>query len=94
MEYLFIPRDGNQETIACGLEEYRRLPKMNLVARYNQAQKLGIVGFHAQAQRLVALHLTFKAVFNSSQLSSNNNSLFVYRVPLHLKTTIGFITIK
>lgn len=68
MEYLFIPRDGDKETIACLLEEYRRLPKMNLVAQYNQAQKLGIVGFHAQEQRLVALHLTFKAVFNSSPI--------------------------
>ena len=68
MEYLFIQRKGDKEAIACLLQEYRELSKLALVTEYNQAQKIGIVGSHSQAQRLVAIHLAFKAVFNSSPI--------------------------
>jgi hypothetical protein len=84
MEYLFIQREGDKEAIACLLQEFRELSKLALVTEYNQVQKTGIVGSHAQAQPLVALHLAFKAVFKPHQLSSNNNSLLAYRVRLHL----------
>lgn len=68
MEYLFIQREGDKEAIACLLQKYRELSKLDLVTEYNQVQKIGIVGSHAQAQRLVALHLAFKAVFETSPI--------------------------
>jgi hypothetical protein len=72
MEYLFIQREGDKDAIACLLQEYRELSKQTLVTEYNRAQNIGILGSHAQAQRLVALHLAFKAIFKTSPIIIEN----------------------
>lgn len=91
MEYLFIQRAGDKEKIACLLNKYRHLSKLDLVAQYNQAQKTGIVGAHAQAQRLVALHLAFTAVFETSPIIIENQIIIRLTGAIELENDIwGF----
>jgi hypothetical protein len=73
MEYVFIQRSGDRERIAEYLEELTQLSKIELVNRYNNAVRIGILGVHAQAQMIVALNLAFTKSFGSSPIKIDKN---------------------
>ena len=82
MEYLFIQREGDKAEIFKLYNEFKLLSKLDLVTEY-QAQKICIVGSHAQAQRLVALHLAIKTVFKTSPI------IIELQLIIRLSCTIG-----
>jgi len=75
MEYLFIQRSGDRDKIMELLIEFKRCSKQELVDRYNSAVSIGIVGVHAQAQMLVALHNAFKVAFEKSPIKIVDNAI-------------------
>lgn len=75
MEYLFIQRPGDKEEILELLNNFREYSKEELIEDYNKAVEIGIVGSRAQAQKLIALNITFKTIFSSSPIKIENNIL-------------------
>ena len=75
MEYLFIQRLGDREKIIAQLNEFKTCSKEELVARYNRTVEIGIVGSHAQAQMIVALHQAFRAAFEKSPIKIVDNAI-------------------
>ena len=75
MEYLFIQRVGDREKIIAQLNEFKTCSKEELVARYNRTVEIGIVGSHAQAQMIVALHQAFRAGFEKSPIKIVDNAI-------------------
>jgi hypothetical protein len=75
MEYLFIQRLGDREKIIAQLNEFKTCSKEELVARYNRTVEIGIVGAHAQAQMIVALHQAFRAAFEKSPIKIVDNAI-------------------
>jgi len=73
MEYLFIQRQGDKEQIIEFLLEFNCKSQNELVSIYNRNVEIGIVGAHAQAQRLVALHHAFKNTFGTSPIKVEDN---------------------
>jgi hypothetical protein len=75
MEYLFIQRIGDREKIIAQLNEFKTCSKEELLARYNRTVEIGIVGSHAQAQMIVALHQAFRAAFEKSPIKIVDNAI-------------------
>jgi hypothetical protein len=75
MEYLFIQRVGDREKIIAQLNEFKTCSKEELLARYNRTVEIGIVGSHAQAQMIVALHQAFRAAFEKSPIKIVDNAI-------------------
>lgn len=75
MEYLFIQRQGDRDQILNWYDQLKLLSKSALVDRYNQVVQLGIVGSHAQAQMIVAMHHVFITVFGQSPIVIQDNVL-------------------
>lgn len=75
MDYLFILQPSEKSIIMDLIIEFKKIPKEELVENYNNAVSLGIVGSRAQAQRLIALNVAFKASFNSSPIKIIDNML-------------------
>ena len=73
MEYLFIQRPGDREKIMEMLGNFKKNSKQELVTSYNNSVTTGIVGVHAQAQMLVALHNAFGATFGKSPIKIEDN---------------------
>lgn len=73
MEYLFIQRPGEKEEILELLNNFKEYSKEALVEDYNKAVEIGIVGSRAQAQKLIALNITFNTVFSTSPIKIENN---------------------
>ena len=75
MDYIFIERDGDKNTI----EEYKKnaLAKdtKTLVQDYNEQCRMGIVGVHEQALCLVGMSLAFKERFCESPIYLEGNTL-------------------
>jgi hypothetical protein len=75
MEYVFIQRPGDREAVAAIVKEFEKLSKSQLVNQYNRMVQIGIVGVHAQALRIVALHNVFNRVFGISPIGVEDNVL-------------------
>lgn len=75
MEYVFIQRPGDKEEILELLNNFKEYSKEELIEDYNKAVEIGIVGSRAQAQKLIALNITFKTIFSSSPIKIENNIL-------------------
>jgi hypothetical protein len=75
MDYLFILQPSEKSIITDLIIEFKKLPKEELVENYNNAVSLGIVGSRAQAQRLIALNVTFNYSFHSSPIKIIDNML-------------------
>ena len=73
MEYLFIQRPGDREKIMELVGKFKKNSKQELVTYYNSSVTTGIVGVHAQAQMLVALHNAFGATFGKSPIKIEDN---------------------
>jgi len=75
MDYLFILQPSEKSIIMNLIIEFKKYPKEELVENYNNAVSLGIVGSRAQAQRLIALNVTFNSTFSSSPIKIIDNML-------------------
>jgi hypothetical protein len=75
MEYLFIQRIGDREAVGRIIDELNKYPKEKLIEAYNNQVRIGIVGAHAQAQRIVALNIIFNHVFKRSPIVIQDNVL-------------------
>ncbi|MDP5027366.1 MAG: hypothetical protein NWQ14_04010 [Flavobacterium sp.] len=75
MEYVFIQRPSDKEEILELLNNFKEYSKEELIEDYNKAVEIGIVGSRAQAQKLIALNITFKTIFSSSPIKIENNIL-------------------
>jgi hypothetical protein len=75
MEYLFIQRVGDREKIIELIKEFKQYSKEELITRYNTTVDVGIVGVHAQAQMIVALHQAFRASFEKSPIKIVDNAI-------------------
>ena len=84
MEYLFIQRAGDREKIMELLIEFKQCSKEELVSRYNRSVELGIVGVHAQAQMLVALHQAFRIVYGKSPINIVENAIISFTGKIEL----------
>ena len=73
MQYVFIQRPGDREKIIELAATFKLKSKQELVESYNNSVKVGIVGVHAQAQMLVALHNAFKNAFGKSPITIEEN---------------------
>jgi|GEM_PF-1194088 hypothetical protein len=69
MEYMFIIREGDKEAIFELKNNFKKSPKSDIIAAYNNCVKIGIVGAHAQAQRILALHFIFISIFEKSPIN-------------------------
>ena len=84
MEYVFIQRPGDREAVGIIIQEFEKLSKPQLVDQYNRLVQIGIVGVHAQALRIVALHLVFNSVFGSSPIIVEDKILIKLSGPIVL----------
>lgn len=73
MEYLFIQQETDLPIILNLFKEFKLLSKQELVYRYNNNVRIGIVGSQAQAQMLIALYNAFNLSFGSSPIKIENN---------------------
>ena len=73
MEYMFIKREGDNEAVSELINNFKKLPKSDIIAAYNNCVKIGIVGSHGQAQRIVALHIVFNSIFSKSPINVEQN---------------------
>lgn len=75
MKYLFIQCPGDKEEILELLNNFKEYSNEALVEDYKKAVEIGIVGSHAQAQKLIALNITFYTIFSTSPIKIENNVL-------------------
>lgn len=73
MEYVFIQRQGDKEAVKELIDSFKKLSKIDLIKEYNSEVKIGIVGSHAQAQRIVALNIVFMSIFRKSPIKVEQN---------------------
>lgn len=75
MEYLFIQRPGDKNEILKLLKKFKEYSNEELIKDYNKAVEIGIVGSRAQAQKLIALNISFNIIFRNSPIKIENNIL-------------------
>ncbi len=73
MEYVFIQQETDLPIILKLFKEFKLLSKHELVFRYNNNVRIGIVGSRAQAQMLIALYNAFNFSFGSSPIKIEDN---------------------
>ncbi len=85
LEHVFIPRMGDRERVVELYENLKKSSKPELVASYNNAVRIGIVGAHAQALHLIALNWSFKDAFQKSPIKIEDNVLISLTGAIDLK---------
>lgn len=75
MEYIYIKREGDLETIKDQVKVFETYSSEELVAVYNKQAKCGITGVHAQALYLISLGHVFLKKFHKSPINLENNVL-------------------
>ena len=73
MKYVFISREGDQETFRTFYKNLEAFPNEILLEQYNREVKIGIVGVHAQALKLLALRKIFLERFGESPIIFEDN---------------------
>jgi hypothetical protein len=73
MEYVFIQQETDLPIFLKLFKEFQLFSKQDLVFRYNNNIRIGIVGSRAQAQMLIALYNAFNLSFGSSPIKIQNN---------------------
>jgi hypothetical protein len=68
LQYMLLEKPGDREFAIKMLAAYNQLDNAGLVAAYNSAWKVGIVGSHAQAVSYYALHIAFTKRFGKSPI--------------------------
>jgi hypothetical protein len=75
MEYLYIKRAGDKETIADNVNWFEARSNESLIEDYNKQSKCGITGVHEQALFLMAMGHVFFKRFGKSPIYMENNFL-------------------
>jgi len=75
MEYIYIGRVGDKETIADKVKEFESSSNENLIEEYNKQSKCGITGVRGQALYLMAMGHVFFKRFGKSPIYMENNVL-------------------
>lgn len=73
MEFVFIQQKTDLPIILNLFNEFKLFSKQELVFRYNNNVRIGIVGSRAQAQMLIALYKAFNLSFGSSPIKIEDN---------------------
>ena len=74
-EHLYIQRTGDRERVIEFYENLKKSSKAELVASYNNAVRMGMVGVHAQGLLLIALNWSFHDAFQKSPIKIEDNVL-------------------
>jgi hypothetical protein len=85
LEHLYIQRTGDRERVIELYENLKKSSKAELVASYNNAVRIGIVGAHEQALRLIALNQSFHDAFQKSPIKISENVLISLTGAIELK---------
>ena len=56
MDFVYVNRQGDLETVNNYRKRLKKLPLSELVDTYNREARLGIVGVHQQGLYIIALH--------------------------------------
>ena len=75
MEYIYIKREGDLETLKDQVKAFETYSNEELVAAYNKEAICGITGVHAQALYLISLGHVFLKRFHKSPINLENNEL-------------------
>ena len=73
MKYVFIAREGDQETVKSFYKDLENHSNEKLLEQYNREVDIGIVGVHAQALKLLALRKIFLERFGESPIIFKDN---------------------
>ena len=85
LEHLYIQRTGDRERVIELYENLKKSSKAELVASYNNAVRIGIVGAHAQGLHLIALNRSFHDAFQKSPIKISENVLISLTGAIELK---------
>jgi hypothetical protein len=78
LEHVFIPRIGDRERVIELYENLKKSSKAELVTSYNNVVRIGILGAHKQALRLIALNsVAFTMRFKNHPLKLKTTCLLV-----------------
>jgi hypothetical protein len=75
MEYIYIQRRGDTETITESINGFATISNESLIDDYNKQFKCGITGVHAQALYLMAMGHVFLKRFGKSPIYMEDNVL-------------------
>lgn len=75
MEYIYIRREGDSESLKNNVLKLNEVTNENLIASYNKEVECGITGVHSQAIYLMAMGHTFFKRFGKSPIHMENNIL-------------------
>lgn len=85
MKHVFISRKGDKEFIQKKYFEFSKYQDLKLIEMYNREVNIGLVGVHAQAKHLIALHIAFQKRFGKSPISITDNSLIALNSKIESK---------
>ena len=84
MEHLYIPRNGDGETLIANKRSFEKYSEQELVDTYNKSVKIGIVGVHQQGLLLIALWKEFSERYGESPVQFEENIIGL-RGPIEIK---------
>lgn len=75
MEYVYIRREGDSESLKATVSKFSVFTNEELIASYNKEVECGITGVHSQALYLMAMGHVFYKRFGKSPIRMENNIL-------------------
>lgn len=87
-EHLYIQRTGDRERVIEFYENLKKSSKAELVASYNNAVRIGMMGAHAQGLHLIALNWSFQDAFQKSPIKIAENVLISLTGAIELKDDV------
>ena len=85
LQYMLLEKPGDREFAIKMLAAYTQLDNIEIIAAYNSAWEVGIVGSHLQAVSYYALHITFKKRFGVSPILIEDEIILSLTEPIELK---------
>ena len=82
---MLMEKPGDREFANKMLAAYTQLDNIEIIAAYNSAWEVGIVGSHLQAVSYYALHITFKKRFGVSPILIDDDIILSLTEPIELK---------
>lgn len=79
---LYLTRAGDRERILEFYEYYKDMSLEKLVASYNQNQKTGMLGVHAQGLAMIALNHAFNKLCDRSPILIQENCIIGFGKPI------------
>jgi hypothetical protein len=85
LQYMLMEKPGDREFANKMLAAYTQLDNTEIIAAYNSAWEVGIVGSHLQAVSYYALHIAFKKRFGVSPILIDDDIILSLTEPIELK---------